>query len=224
LSLKRCKNCRVEKELTEFKKGYGKDGLSIDCKYCLTLSKEDKKRVGRGLDLNNPNDVDKAFCTHCCKFKPYDDMIKSRHKKNGCHSRCKECTNKKSDEIRNDYKTLDELAFSLITRVGLSYRFHHSKDQREEKINKLNLQTIKKVLIKQGVKCNITGFPFLPCPQNKLLFASVDRIQSDKGYTEDNVQIIIRFLNYGKNVHTNKELLEALSIVQEGFNLTDNID
>ena len=45
---------------------------------------------------------------------------------------------------------------------------------------------------------------------NRCKMASVDRIDSDKGYTKENTQIVCRFYNLGKTDNSNTDVLELL--------------
>lgn len=45
---------------------------------------------------------------------------------------------------------------------------------------------------------------------NKLKMASVDRLDSSKGYTFENTQIVCRFYNLGKTDNSNEDAIEIL--------------
>lgn len=75
----------------------------------------------------------------------------------------------------------------------------------------LSLEDFRNLWEKQKGICSYTGLtmtlgttcnnsPFTPTT------ASLDRIDSDKGYTRDNVEFVCLFINYGKNGFTKKEV------------------
>jgi arsenate reductase-like glutaredoxin family protein len=82
-------------------------------------------------------------------------------------------------------------------------------------------------LVIQNGKCMISNIPFpimlyktdyLRARKfygvNRLLIASVDRIDSKKPYQLDNIQIVIRFINIGKTNCSQDELLEVVEMMK----------
>ena len=73
----------------------------------------------------------------------------------------------------------------------------------------LDLPYLKELWESQNGKCVITGVDLNLSPSsNKNYQASLDRIDSSKGYTEDNVQWIHKDVNFLKQDFSEKELLE----------------
>jgi hypothetical protein len=81
-------------------------------------------------------------------------------------------------------------------------------------------------LIQQDGKCAISKIPFpiMLCKTdylkarkfygvNRLLIASVDRVDSKKPYQLDNIQIVIRFINIGKTNCSQDELTEVMEMI-----------
>jgi len=64
----------------------------------------------------------------------------------------------------------------------------------------LDIQDVWKLYIKQNRKCALSGQPiqFHKIHRHKDRTASIDRIDSNKGYTLDNIQIVHRDINYMK--------------------------
>jgi len=59
--------------------------------------------------------------------------------------------------------------------------------------------------------CVVTGIPFKTEPNNSAInpyLPSVDRVDSKKGYTEDNCQLVIVAFNNLKSNNTSKETLD----------------
>lgn len=69
-------------------------------------------------------------------------------------------------------------------------KFHTSKIAKEAR--EFNLQIIKELLINQNYKCALTGDTITE------LTASIDRIDSNHGYTEGNVQLVTVEANFAK--------------------------
>lgn len=51
-------------------------------------------------------------------------------------------------------------------------------------------------------------------PKNRLFQASVDRIDSNKPYSVDNIEIVCLGINYLKNTMSRQDVLEFLSMVE----------
>lgn len=55
----------------------------------------------------------------------------------------------------------------------------------------------------------ITKIPMEHKP-NTLKTVSVDRINSDKGYVPNNIQLVCKFVNLGKSIYSNEEVISLL--------------
>lgn len=65
--------------------------------------------------------------------------------------------------------------------------------------------------------CALTGLPLKFIDNTDFYGASLDRIDSNKGYTEDNIRLICKGLNYMKNIHTDEELLNFFKDMNKGI-------
>lgn len=92
-----------------------------------------------------------------------------------------------------------------------------------EEVNR-NFEVTPKFLwelfLKQNKKCAISGIEIKFCPINephdrKDTTASLDRIDSSKGYTEDNVQWVHKKVNSLKSNFTDKEFIEWCKIITD---------
>jgi hypothetical protein len=86
--------------------------------------------------------------------------------------------------------------------------------QRKHK-NNLSLIYIKSMWESQNGKCAVLGHDLqLPSTskikQNQL--ASIDRIDSSKGYVEGNIRIVCATINYAKNQSSDKELQQFIAL------------
>ena len=86
----------------------------------------------------------------------------------------------------------------------------------------LTLQDLKDVWGEQEGKCPYTGLALelpnakKPC-KNRLAKASLDRIDSSKGYTKDNVQFMSPYINFMKNDLTQAEFILLLTLIKKQF-------
>ena len=95
---------------------------------------------------------------------------------------------------------------------------NRSKDNIKFQCN-LTLQDLKDVWDKQQGTCPYTGLILeLPSTKpytNKLAKASLDRIDSSKGYTKDNIQFLSPYINFMKSDLTQEEFHNLLFLIKE---------
>lgn len=83
----------------------------------------------------------------------------------------------------------------------------------------LNIEDLKDVWINQNGVCPYTKIKLVlptsnkPNPDVSYKVASVDRIDSSKPYTKENIQFVSRNANYAKNVLTHEQMLNFIDII-----------
>ena len=65
---------------------------------------------------------------------------------------------------------------------------------------------------KQGNRCAYSGKELIWLIKNNYS-TSIDRIDSDKGYTKDNVQLVAKIVNQAKNNLMHDEFLEMINTI-----------
>jgi hypothetical protein len=92
--------------------------------------------------------------------------------------------------------------------------------KRKEMFCDLDLSYLKSLWDKQNGICPYTGIKMIlyPTPQQKrtknAIQASLDRIDSSKGYIKGNVEFVCLAINYAKNGFSKQEMLDFLSILK----------
>lgn len=160
-------------------------------------------------------------CPQCQRsFKP-----SSRHKlcpscrHFACRKRCKHCG--KEITCKSDYTLCigcynKAHAFKQdpkITAAKYTLKKCRNKGRKEHEIT-VTVEDLINLLNTQKGKCAYTNLPMaLPthrgCGDNRLC-ASLDRIDSSKGYTQDNIQWVISPINLMKNKLSDLEMKELL--------------
>lgn len=69
-----------------------------------------------------------------------------------------------------------------------------------------------------GYRCELSGIQFDMDDCLSPAHPSVDRIDSELGYTTDNCQIVCRSINYAKNNQTQADFVAFLARLREGLN------
>lgn len=77
---------------------------------------------------------------------------------------------------------------------------------------KVDSKTFKELRLKQNDICQLTGVPVTWEPK-KWNTGSIDRIDSSRGYTLDNIQIVLWPINMMKNDLTNDEALDIINLI-----------
>lgn len=118
-------------------------------------------------------------------------------------------TNKKQREIRKNDRS--KMASVLLSKT-------YTGRKRNTRILEHNLTTayIQGILEKQNYCCAFTGIKLdHKTGKNNLRMASVDRIDSKKGYVENNIQIVLNSMNKAKGESTDKQFRKFLKEITE---------
>lgn len=97
---------------------------------------------------------------------------------------------------------------SVVTSIRKDKQVHHAQ---------LELERIIETLIdRQAGLCAITGLPlgWLGDCDDPPLLASLDRIDSDGHYSEDNLQVVCRFVNMWKRSSPDGEFRRLLALLR----------
>ena len=68
--------------------------------------------------------------------------------------------------------------------------------------------------------CALSGLPMVH-EFNSMRSISIDRVDSGKGYTRDNVQLVCQALNHAKRHHSNEDMIDFLIAFREDVRVTD---
>lgn len=136
-------------------------------------------------------------CAQCHK-KFYRSKVRKSTKNYFC---CQECRNQFQIEGKSD-------EFSPFRY------FMHKIEQKSKKYNEISdidLQFLKFLWRRQRGICHYSGLKMrLPKTCNETINspqrASLDRINSSRGYFQDNVEFVCQFVNLGKNTFSKKDI------------------
>lgn len=93
------------------------------------------------------------------------------------------------------------------------YMFRGARQRSIEKNREITItaEDVKDLLIQQNKKCKLSGIEFDTSRSYK---PSIDRIDSNKGYTKDNIQLICLIINKMKSNLNQKEFIEICMKIQ----------
>lgn len=178
------------------------------------------------------NDVVKT-CTCCSIEKSISEFHKSKTQKYGVNSRCKLCANaatvKWASENRDkrlancrlyELKNKETIATrkknkreSMTLDDRLKYLIKNAKDRKEYLVS-IDTDYLFSVYEKQNGLCVYTKLPLLAIG-NQLNTMSLDRIDSNKHYTEDNIQLVCVAINKMKLNYTEDQFINLCQLVTQ---------
>jgi hypothetical protein len=96
---------------------------------------------------------------------------------------------------------------------------HILRERKQESRTRVPVEiTVKEIwdlFIKQDRKCALSGLPLTISNSSRYNDASVDRIDSSKGYTIDNVQWVHKHINFMKRTYSQEYFIEMCKKVAE---------
>lgn len=105
-----------------------------------------------------------------------------------------------------------------VYRIKYRNRYYHEHTKHSARRRKLEFNLSKEfmtnLLAKQNNKCIFSGLEISLSNAT----ASLDRIDSSKGYTEDNVQWVHKDVNFMKHKMNNQEFIEMCKLITKNQN------
>jgi hypothetical protein len=164
-------------------------------------------------------------CNRCKKLLPVLSFSINKSAKDGLQSRCRECDKQYQTKRRLENKdSLLEYGrkYTANKRKDFNYRLQmllNASKQRASKYNREHTITLQDIKDKYPVdgKCPVFG---IDLQFNSTGFRdnspSIDRIDSSKGYTADNIQIISWKANSIKRNASLEELILLVNYLNQG--------
>lgn len=144
-------------------------------------------------------------CWDCKKTKnrklfPYRKQYKDNKEK-----RCKQCNNKNS-QYRKDNHTINQIIRDMLKTAQHAAKRRKKSGRQECGIFTITIDDIVKLKKLQNNKCIYTGQDLI-WEYNHNYKVSIDRIDSNKGYIPENIQLVSKVANQAKNNLTESEFL-----------------
>ena len=147
----------------------------------------------------------------------------NRSQKKGKPSYCsRKCSSKVNiANIPKETMVTDHLRLIVRSDEYSPFRFHYRNAKRRNKEFNLTLEYLKELWEKQNGRCSYTGWKLKNLPNlsyaNQLPLtpdrASLDRIDSSKGYVKGNVQYVSYMAQCAKHEFTEKDLYKFCEAV-----------
>ena len=202
---KTCTTCNIEKDIAEFHKNKtGKYGVKSICKPCnIARSKAHQST------LNNKRSTEPKKCSKCHEIKDAEHFSSKKVNSDGLFSQCRACENIRTKALRDKW-TLEQFLRNTInvSRRGAKRR---TKGQRDVPFD-LDLDDLMNLWNEQRGLCNMSGVQ-LTHTSSGIYNGSIDRIDSSKGYTIDNIQllsVIAQTIKWDNDMDTFKHLIKNI--------------
>lgn len=182
------KVCNTCKELKPFEQYHinknGRNGRHNVCKKCRSISTN---------KLNYERKTDgKKLCPKCNIVKVYIEFSRDRHSSDGCQTYCKDCQHQIMKKHCGQFNKYMKKIYNDMVRKA--------KNRDIDVI--ITVDYIEQLWNKQSGICALTGekmthtvYSSREQKRRNLYNASIDRIDFKRGYTEDNVQLILSAIN-----------------------------
>lgn len=165
-------------------------------------------------------------CSMCKQLLPFSSFTKNKaNKKDGLQYNCRVCDTKRQQKRRvvkkaemqsysREYRIKNKNNFEFRLQGLLNASRARAKEKNRE--NTLVMQDLKELFPVDG-KCPVFGFD-LEWNGNgfRETSPSIDRIDSSKGYTKDNIQIISWKANRIKGYATVEDLETVIAYLKQG--------
>lgn len=201
LSYRTCKVCGNTYPLTnEYFDGVGgHSGMLFKhtCKECVDR-KQTERYWRNGL----------LYCTKCKQYKPEDDFSNNGKDGNpirhGKKTHCKECEN----AYRRGFERALSNEDAIIAKLKMLYFAAKLRAKSKELDFDLTVEFLKELWDLQEGKCAISGIPmtYIMTEGRQHFNVSIDKINPNLGYTQNNIQLVCSAVNTMKYVLTIEEL------------------
>ena len=121
---------------------------------------------------------------------------------------CKKCSNRKNENSHRGWHR--------GVRISWFNKYKLQAEIRNYEFT-ITLDYVADLMEKQNFKCALTkkdiSFPENGTPSDGSMLASIDRIDSSKGYVPGNIQIILKKVNMMKQQYSQEEFIEMCKLV-----------
>jgi hypothetical protein len=206
----KCKTCiKIKKSVcmrkrkSEYSDKFGKIRISFENKF----NKSNKYR-----DDFSPENIDKTLkCRECKTDKPLYRFYNRRGFKGGKEKLCRLCENKMKVE-RREHQTPKQIITSLLTACKANATERKTNGRLSCGECSITQDIVWDIYHKQLGKC-IYSNKELTFNYNDMNKISIDRIDSSKGYTRENIQLVSKYVNWMKLDTKENEFLYMISSI-----------
>ena len=177
----------------------------------IKMNKEISRIQKYKEDFQENNYTQKFKCSNCNRKKPRYLFPNNSKYKCGKEKRCKLCGNLEHQKRRKKHD-INQHMKTIMSVIKTSARKRGDRGRSECSIIEIKNSDIIELYKKQNGMCIYTGQKII-WEYNHPYKVSVDRINSDKGYTKDNIQLVAFIVNQAKNNLTEEIFLDMIKSI-----------
>jgi len=224
METKKCSKCNKELSIDNFNfKNKDKKTRNSYCKICHSKYRKEhyiknKDKVILQVKKYKENHKEDYKSKKNTQYsKKAGRTIKSVCKRKGCNNIT---FITKKDLLEDNLRYCSKYCYSKSSRKNvMNYILNKAKRRAKKNNFKFNLTIIflEELLIKQNNLCAISNIPIkINREREKTIIyetASIDRIDSNKGYVKGNVQFVALGINYMKRNFSNEEAIKMINLI-----------
>jgi thiol-disulfide isomerase/thioredoxin len=160
------------------------------------------------------------------KITKYFDKRRNKQYYNSSCTPCKMIESKlkyKNNKIYRDIIKLRSTEYRNTETGFKSQLLHDTKKNKKFEDYELNLIVLNELQKIQNNKCSITGIELVWKPNN-IYQASIDRIDSSKGYLKNNIQLVLHPINRMKLDYTTDKFKTIINEIKNNIDTKEEIN
>lgn len=164
-------------------------------------------------------------CQNCgIEFEKPQSEIKRNQKLNRPNFCSRKCVGKHNVKNFGDRKNNYDISKHSSNRIDefTKFKYHYRSIKSRFKEVDITIQDLKEVWDKQQGVCEFSGVNLIlssysKIEKNPIYSASLDRINSEIGYTKENIRWVSRAVNYMKNTMSDEMVWELCRLIKENL-------
>lgn len=169
--------------------------------------------------------TDRVICEHCgCEFEKTVSEIKRSNENGRKHFCSRTCVGKHSGKWYNpkgNYYNVSKHCGNVRDKYT-KFRYHFRNIKKRDRDVDINMDDMLEIWESQNGICPFTGIKLILNSYNKivdsvLFAASLDRINSSKGYVKGNIRWVSRGINLMKSNKSDEEVWEMCRMIYENY-------
>jgi len=152
--------------------------------------------------------VDGRWIKSCSECGKVQDYLRKNYAQQSLdlNKTCKKCSNRKTENSHRGMYNLIRLSWFTKSKTGAETR---------GLIFDITIEDIWSMYTAQEGRCFLSGLPIGWAEVGAIHTASIDRIDSSKGYLKDNVQLLHKDVNFMKQQYSQDYFIKVCNAVTE---------
>ena len=153
---------------------------------------------------------DGRWCKPCPSCNEEQDYLRKNYAIQSFNlgKTCKKCSNRKTDNCHRGY--------TGFVRTSWFTKFSTHAEIRKLEFS-ITIEDVNQLYLAQNKKCGLSGLDIGWAEVGQSHTASIDRIDSTKGYTLENIQLVHKDINMMKQQYDNDYFIKMCALVANNY-------